>query len=57
MANIITVTCPHCGKPVAVNCRHTGGVSMESVTCRNCGTIVRVQYSNDSFGFRIIDVR
>jgi endogenous inhibitor of DNA gyrase (YacG/DUF329 family) len=57
MAQIITVTCPKCGKPIAVNCRYSGGSSTDSGICRNCGKAVYVQYSNDSFGFRIISIR
>ncbi len=57
MSQIVTVTCPKCGKPVTVNCRYTGGSSSDCNVCRNCGKNVYVQYSNDSFGFRIITVR
>ena len=57
MANLVTVPCPKCGEPVTVNCRYSGGSSSDCNICRNCGKNVYVQYSNDSFGFRIIAVR
>ena len=57
MSNLVTVTCPKCGKPVTVYCRYTGGSSSDYSICRNCGKSVYVQYSNDSFGFRIINIR
>lgn len=57
MSNLVTVTCPKCGKPVTVDCRYIGGSSSDYSICRNCGKSVYVQYSNDSFGFRIINIR
>lgn len=53
---IITVDCPKCGKPVAVNCRGVNGQSSDTGHCRNCGRLVYVLYENSSFGFRIIRV-
>ncbi len=50
----VTVPCPKCGRPIAVTCRYTGGSSSDTGICRSCGKLVHVQYSNDSFGFRII---
>ena len=56
MAQLITVNCPKCGKPVAVNCRYSNGSSSDQATCRCCGKLVTVWYNNDSFGFRITRV-
>lgn len=53
---VITVDCPKCGKPVAVNCRGVNGQSSDTGHCRNCGRLVYVLYENSSFGFRIIRV-
>ena len=53
---VITVTCPKCGKSVAVNCRGTNGQSSDTAHCRNCGRLVYVLYENSSFGFRVIRV-
>lgn len=59
MAQPVTVTVPFtkCGSPVAVTCRYTNGSSSDSGYYRCCGKLVFVQYSNDSFGFRIISTR
>ena len=54
---VITVPCPKCGRTIVVNCNYTHGQSLESETCRGCGHVVQVEYSNDSFGFRVINVR
>lgn len=53
MAQIVSVSCPHCGASVAVSCTYTGGGSSDSAICRGCGRSVKVAYHNDSFGFRI----
>lgn len=52
----VTVNCPNCGRPIVVKCSYSGGSSTASANCRSCGQLVHVQYSNDSFGFRIIDI-
>ena len=54
--SMVTVSCPHCGAPVVVDCKYSGGSSCDSALCRKCGRSVHVQYTNDSFGFKIGDV-
>lgn len=49
----VSVTCPHCGQAVAVNCDKQGGLFSTNTTCKNCYKIVYVSYENDSFGFSI----
>lgn len=50
---IITVTCPRCGNPIAVDCSYTGGSSSADGVCRRCSKLIHVRYSNDSMGFRV----
>ena len=50
---VVSVACPHCGASVAVDCSYSGGSSTDHSTCLRCGRLVKVRYSNDSFGFRI----
>lgn len=57
MSVLVTVNCPKCGAPVAVNCKYSGGSSSDTGTCGKCSRLVYVRYANDSFGFRIRDVR
>ena len=54
---IIPVTCPRCGNLVTVDCSYSGGGSSAVGICRSCGQNVHVLYQNDSFGFRIKEVR
>lgn len=49
--------CSKCGTPVSVELKNVGGTSQKQVSCHRCGTLVSVQYSWDSFGLRIQNVR